>query len=156
MNIPDFTGSVSYIFLPSGSSAGDVGLALTQVFKLTSYVESAVKQWATVENSMTSVERAVEYTNLDQESTEGKEVESWPSKGSIRFEKVSLCYEGCKIPILKGINFEVKPREKVGIVGRTGAGKSSVITVLYRLYEHEGTVDIDGVDTKILNLEFLR
>lgn len=144
-----------YSFL-LGSSAGNVGLALTQVFKLTQYVESTVKQLAKVETSMTSVERAVEYTTLVQESKNGTEVENWPSKGAIRFEKVTLTYEGCKTPILRGIHFDIKPKERVGIVGRSGAGKSSIITVLYRLYEFEGLVDIDGVSTKSLSLEFLR
>lgn len=115
-----------------------------------------MKLWADVESSMTSVERAVEYTNLEQESRQGDEVANWPSEGAIRFEKVQLSYEGCKTPILKGIHFEAKPREKIGIVGRTGAGKSSIITVLYRLYEFDGTVEIDGVDTKTLRLDFLR
>lgn len=139
-----------------GSSAGNVGLALTQIFRLTTYVEITIRMWADVESSMTSVERAVEYTELKQETKEGKEIEKWPSRGAIKFEKVTLCYEGCKTAILKGINFEVNPREKIGIVGRTGAGKSSIITVLYRLYEFEGKVEIDGVDTNILTLEFLR
>lgn len=138
------------------SSAGNVGLALTQVFRLTTYVEFAIRMWADLEVSMTSVERALEYTNLTHESVDGIEVENWPSKGAISFEKVTLSYEGCKTPILKGINFDVRPGEKIGIVGRTGAGKSSIITVLFRLYEFEGKVDIDGVDIKVLTLSFLR
>lgn len=109
-----------------------------------------------LENSMTSVERASEYTNLPQESKEGDTLENWPSRGAIRFEKVNLCYEGCKTSVLKGISFDVKAQEKIGIVGRTGAGKSSIITVLYRLYEFEGKVEIDGLDTKKISLEFLR
>lgn len=112
--------------------------------------------WADVEYSMTSVERAVEYTELDQETKEGNEIDNWPNKGAIKFERITLCYEGCKTAVLRGISFDVKPGEKVGIVGRTGAGKSSIITVLFRLYEFDGKVEIDGVDSKSLSLAFLR
>lgn len=119
-------------------------------------MEWAIRMWADLENSMTSVERAVEYTALKQESKTGHKISNWPSKGSIKFKNINLCYEGSKTSVLKGISFDVKPREKIGIVGRTGAGKSSIITVLYRLYDFEGIIEIDGVDTKSISLEFLR
>lgn len=105
---------------------------------------------------MTSVERATEYTTLKADSKDGEIIQNWPLKGSMKFENIDLCYEGSKTSVLKGISFDVKPQEKVGIVGRTGAGKSSIITVLFRLYEFEGKVEIDGVDTKTLSLKFLR
>lgn len=105
---------------------------------------------------MTSVERSLEYVNLEQESCEGETVENWPSQGALRFEKIIVYYDGSKTPVLKGITFDIKPRETVGIVGRTGAGKSTVINALYRLYDFEGAVYIDGVDTKSLTLESLR
>lgn len=139
-----------------GSSAGKVGLALTQVFKLTSFVELAVRKWTFLENNMISVERAIEYTAAKQERKEGKVIMNWPIEGHIRFENIVLCYEGSKTPILKGIHFNVKPKEKIGIVGRTGAGKSSIISILYRMYEYDGMVMIDGVDIKTLSLEVLR
>lgn len=112
--------------------------------------------WADVESSMTSVERAVEYTKLAQETKEGTEVPDWPTQGGIKFEKVTLRYDGCKTPVLKEFSFVINPKDRIGIVGRTGAGKSSIITVLYRLYEFEGQIEIDGIDTTILTLEFLR
>lgn len=105
---------------------------------------------------MTSVERAMEYTNITQEAKCGETVDNWPSKGSIYFKEVSLRYLGCRNPVLKKVSFDVAPKEKIGIVGRTGAGKSSIISVLYRLYEFEGCIEIDGIDTKTLGLEFLR
>lgn len=143
-------------FFPSGASAGNVGLALSQVVMFTHMLEAAVRIWSELENNMTSVERAVEYSELRQETDKGEFVKGWPSKGAVQFENVSLCYEGCKVPVLKGISFDVRPREKIDVVGRTGAGKSSIISVLYRLYEFGGSIQIDGVDIKRLPLDFLR
>lgn len=105
---------------------------------------------------MTSVERAIEYTNVKQEKQEGTIIDNWPTKGAIKFEHVDLCYEGTKTSVLKGISFDIQPREKIGIVGRTGAGKSSIITTLFRLYDYEGTIEIDGMDTKTVALQHLR
>lgn len=141
---------------PVGVTAGDVGLALTQVLELTGYLEWAIRTWADLENSMTAVERALEYTSLEQEPKNGISLEKWPSEASITFEAVTLRYEGCKSPVLNEISFAVKSQEKIGIVGRTGAGKSSIITVLYRLYEFDGIVEIDGVDSKTVSMDSLR
>lgn len=139
-----------------GTTAGNVGLALNQVFQLTMGIDFAVRLWSDLETSMTSVERAGEYTTLEQEKKDGAVIKDWPTKGGIRFENVDLCYEGSRTSVLKKISFDIKPQEKVGIVGRTGAGKSSIITTLYRLYDFDGKIEIDGVDTKIVSLEYLR
>lgn len=119
-------------------------------------MDFAVRLWSDLETSMTSVERVDEYTILKQEKKDGAVIENWPTKGGIRFQNVDLCYEGCRTSVLKGISFDVKPQEKVGIVGRTGAGKSSIITVLYRLYEFDGVVEIDGIDSKTVSMDSLR
>lgn len=119
-------------------------------------IDFAVRLWSDLETSMTSVERAGEYTTLEQEKKDGDIIENWPSKGGIRFENVDLCYEGSRTSVLKKINLDIKPQEKVGIVGRTGAGKSSIITTLYRLYDFDGKIEIDGVDTKTVSMEYLR
>lgn len=143
-------------FFFSGTTAGNVGLALTQVFELAFSFEFCIKIWAEIETSMTSVERALEYTNVDQEVKCGKTVENWPSDGSISFKEVTLRYNACRNPVLKKLSFDVKPKENIGIIGRTGAGKSSIISVLYRLYEFDGHIEIDGRDIKTLGLEFFR
>lgn len=133
-----------------------MGLAITQVLKLTKNLKQTSKQWVSIESNMISVERAIEYTKFKQETKVGKVVPKWPSKGSITFENICLTYGERTASVLKNINFEINPGEQIGIVGRSGAGKSSLIAVLYRLYEFQGTVRIDGIDTKVMSLNYLR
>lgn len=81
----------------------------------------------------------------------------WPSEGVLEFVKVCLQYRDTLSPALKGISFKTRPGEKVGIVGRTGAGKSSLFLVLFRLVEaSQGRVLVDGVDLKYLDLQDIR
>ena len=82
--------------------------------------------------------------------------EDWPQEGAITFQNTSFQYSTELPMVLKNICFSAKPFEKIGIVGRTGAGKSSLLSVLYRLAEPYGEVVIDGVDTKTIGLHDLR
>lgn len=118
-------------------------------------VDWGVKQWAELENLMTSVERILEYTNVRNESTGGKKMENWPNEGNVEYENVSLSYNNREM-VLRNLSFKLCPKEKIGIVGRTGAGKSSIIFTLFRLYDWEGSIRIDGIDLKDLSLQFLR
>ena len=107
---------------------------------------------------MTSVERVVEYTELSPEPDQGKTTPSknWPQKGKIDFIKVSMKYSVDSPYVLRTLTWTVAPKEKIGIVGRTGAGKSSLISALFRLALVEGTIKIDDIDTKTLPLTSLR
>ncbi|XP_039479923.1 probable multidrug resistance-associated protein lethal(2)03659 [Drosophila santomea] len=150
-----------FIFPPS--SAADVGLAITQAMGLTSTVQWAVRQSTELENTMISVERVIDYEEIEAEGaleapTDEKPPESWPEHGKIEFDDLSLRYKPYEKTesVLKSLSFVIKPREKVGIVGRTGAGKSSLINALFRLSYNYGSVLIDDKDTSGMGLHDLR
>ncbi|KAL3282150.1 hypothetical protein HHI36_005345 [Cryptolaemus montrouzieri] len=136
--------------------AGDAGLVLTQATTLSHRLEWALSLLMILENSMTGVERLLEYTKIPRENTSGQELENWPEQGEIKFRDVSLTYRKKEEIVLKNLNFTIHPQEKIGVVGRTGAGKSSLIVTLFRIYDFEGHITIDDVNIKTLSLECLR
>nr|CAI5848020.1 unnamed protein product [Callosobruchus analis] len=145
-----------FLFFDKDTAAGDVGLTISKATAMAMIIQMALQQWAEIENLMTSVERVLEYTNLEVENKSGLEIDSWPTKGEITYVNVNLNYAKTKERVLKNISFSVKSKQKIGIVGRTGAGKSSIIATLFRLYNFEGQIYIDDVETKTLALKFLR
>ncbi|KAI8430158.1 hypothetical protein MSG28_000538 [Choristoneura fumiferana] len=141
--------------------ASSVGLAITQSISLTGIFQWGMRQSAEMENQMTSVERVLEYTKLPQEpalrsTPENRPLPDWPSEGRIDFDNLSLKYSPDGHYVLHRLQFNVQPREKIGIVGRTGAGKSSIIQALFRLAYLEGTILIDGLDISTIGLHDLR
>lgn len=138
---------------------GNVGLAVTQVMGMLGIVQWGIRQSSELENQMTSVERILEYTNLECErplKTEDKPPDNWPEYGEISFHDVNLKYTNDELPILRDVNFSIKPKEKVGIVGRTGAGKSSLLAALFQMARIEGSIFIDGVNIGVIGLHDLR
>ncbi|KAJ3659602.1 hypothetical protein Zmor_011284 [Zophobas morio] len=135
---------------------GEVGLAISQSFAVCIVLFFGMHKWVDLETQMTSVERAMEYTDIQKESKSGLEIKNWPTLGEIKYENVYLDIGNSKSSVLKNLNFHIKPNEKLGIVGRTGAGKSSIISALFRLYEIKGRIIVDGIDIKTLSLHFLR
>lgn len=140
---------------------GNVGLAITQSIGLTGMFQWGMRQSTELENQMTSVERILEYTDIEREGAletppEKKPPKSWPENGKVEFSRLYLKYAPEDQPVLCNLNFVVQPKEKIGIVGRTGAGKSSLISALFRLAETEGQILIDDVDNKDLGLHDLR
>jgi ATP-binding cassette subfamily C (CFTR/MRP) protein 4 len=117
-----------------------------------------MRQWGELDSRITSTERVLEYANLTPEMDEGRvsPPNSWPKKGKIIFRDVSLCYTPDTPPVLDGVSFEIRSGERIGIVGRTGAGKSSLVSVLFRLFDFEGEVIIDDINTKTISLNTLR
>lgn len=159
-----YIGIVTLSFFVMGSDGGNVGLAITQAMGMTGMVQWGMRQSAELENTMTAVERIVEYETVDPEApleasaADKKPPADWPAEGAVRFERVSLRYfpDTTSDCVLKELDFAIAPSEKVGIVGRTGAGKSSLINALFRLSYNEGSIVIDGRDTQSLGLHDLR
>ncbi len=82
---------------------------------------------------------------------------NWPESGRVEFENVYLKYRPTTEVVLKDLSFEVKPGEKIGIVGRTGAGKSTICLSLHRIMEiAQGYISVDGIDIRELELHQLR
>uniref|UniRef100_A0A182K606 Uncharacterized protein n=1 Tax=Anopheles christyi TaxID=43041 RepID=A0A182K606_9DIPT len=120
-----------------------------------------MRQTAELENQMTSVERVVEYAEVNPEPSlvsigKHKPPAGWPNNGGIRFEHFSLRYSAQSNLVLRNLNMSINAGEKIGIVGRTGAGKSSIIQALFRLAVNEGIIRIDSVDIGTLGLHDLR
>lgn len=152
---------------PTGLPGGDVGLVLSSVLVLIGLFQGFVRRTADFETQMVSCERVLEYgdlpseaplTNFEQNRICRNKLEEWPSEGSIKFRNVCVRYgdDPQAEPVLKNLSFEIKGGEKVGIVGRTGAGKSSLISILFRLVEPDGDIIIDNLDTQMLGLHELR
>uniref|UniRef100_A0A8D3B231 Multidrug resistance-associated protein 4 n=1 Tax=Scophthalmus maximus TaxID=52904 RepID=A0A8D3B231_SCOMX len=148
------------IYLRDGTVwPGAVGLALSYAVTLTGMFQWGVRQSAEIENMMTSVERVVEYAELESEApweTDKQPPQDWPKNGSITFDRVNFSYSASEPLVLKNLSVVFTSREKVGIVGRTGAGKSSLISALFRLAEPEGRIIIDDFLTSSLGLHTLR
>ena len=137
------------------------GLSVTYAIQISFFVKETVKAFGEMENSLNSVERVGEYSSLEQEAPRviehNRPPSHWPNKGEIKFENVVLSYAPELPPVLKGLDFEIRGGHKVGIVGRTGAGKSTVTLALFRFLELlEGSICIDGVDISRIGLYDLR
>uniref|UniRef100_A0A8C5FVQ0 Cystic fibrosis transmembrane conductance regulator n=1 Tax=Gadus morhua TaxID=8049 RepID=A0A8C5FVQ0_GADMO len=147
------------VLLRDNLGAGDVGLALSYAITLMGMFQWGVRQSAEVENLMTSVERVMEYTELESEApweTEKRPPLDWPSQGLVTFDGVNFSYSADGPVVLRNMNATFLPREKVGVVGRTGAGKSSLVSALFRLAEPQGKIYVDGILTSELGLHDLR
>ncbi|XP_037095749.1 multidrug resistance-associated protein 4-like isoform X1 [Syngnathus acus] len=147
------------LYFSDDMDPGKVGLALSYAVTLIAMFQWGVRQSAEIENMMTSVERVVEYAELKSEApweTDTKPPPDWPKRGSITFDSVNFSYSASEPLVLKDLTVVFKSKEKVGIVGRTGAGKSSLISALFRLAEPEGKITIDGFRTSDIGLHTLR
>ncbi|XP_061579415.1 ATP-binding cassette sub-family C member 4-like isoform X2 [Cololabis saira] len=147
------------LYLRDGLEPGGVALAMSYAVTLTGMFQWGVRQSAEIENMMTSVERVVEYAELEREAPWEMDKQppgDWPQTGSIIFDRVNFAYSASDPLVLKNLSVIFSSREKVGIVGRTGAGKSSLISALFRLAEPEGRIIIDGFQTSEIGLHSLR
>jgi ATP-binding cassette, subfamily C (CFTR/MRP), member 1 len=136
------------------------GLVLSYILGIVQMIQFTVRQLAEVENGMNAVERLQYYgTELEEEAplhtVEARK--SWPEKGEIVFDNVEMRYRANLPLVLQGLSIHVQGGERIGIVGRTGAGKSSIMSTLFRLVELSGGhITIDGVDISTIGLSDLR
>ncbi|XP_057665399.1 ATP-binding cassette sub-family C member 4-like isoform X1 [Diorhabda carinulata] len=149
------------IFKSEDTLSGSVGLVISQCLILTGMVQYGVFMTAQVAGNMISVERILQYTKLEKEGpfeslATKKPPRDWPSNGNIMFKNIYLRYSHELQPVLKNVNIDIRSREKIGIVGRTGAGKSSLIASLFRLAPIDGIISIDDIDTAEIGLDDLR
>ncbi|KAH8428477.1 ATP-binding cassette transporter YOR1 [Aspergillus melleus] len=138
----------------------EAGMVLSLMLGITQNFQFCVKEYAEVENDMNSVERMHHYaSNLEQEAPLelNKVTPSWPEKGRIVFDNVEMCYRAGMPPVLKGLTMDIRGGERIGIVGRTGAGKSSIMAALFRMTELSGgSIKIDDTDISRIGLHELR
>lgn len=136
------------------------GLIVSNSFQILLFFSIMSRFMGEVHDNMSAVQAARVMSNLPQEeeSEELEEVpQEWPSNGEISFDRVVMPYLPGKPPVLKGITFSIGAGEKVGVVGRTGAGKSSLIVALYRLAKiKKGDIEVDGLDCANVKLHTLR
>ncbi|XP_078738356.1 ATP-binding cassette sub-family C member 3-like, partial [Lampetra fluviatilis] len=138
-----------------------VGLSISYSLTVTQTLNWLVQQTCELETNIVAVERVREYSEEENEAAwvveETRPPEGWPSRGAVVFEDFAVRYRPGLRLVLQAISCSVLPGEKIGIVGRTGAGKSSLASCLFRLVEPaHGAIRIDGVDIARLGLHDLR
>ncbi|RJE27116.1 ABC transporter transmembrane region [Aspergillus sclerotialis] len=148
------------VLLPHMTSPGTIGLALNNVLGFNQALAILIDSWTQLETSLGAIARL---RNMEQtvksEHQEGEDSippETWPEQGAVELKNISASY-GPSIPVLREISMSILPGQKVGICGRTGSGKSSLLLSLLRLLSIDsGTITIDGYDLQTLPRELLR
>ncbi|KAK3576574.1 hypothetical protein CHS0354_011251 [Potamilus streckersoni] len=150
-----------FAVLSDSSTGGLVGLSISYALQFTTALNYMVRRAGELETNIVSVERIKEYTQLECEKEDNSHShllpKGWPTKGEIRFENYSTRYRNGLDLVLKELTCVIQGGEKVGIVGRSGAGKSSLALALFRLIEaSEGSIYIDGCKISDMALHDLR
>ena len=156
-----FSAGVFIILSLGKVDAGAAGMSLTYAMNFTENLLWLVRNYAINEQNMNSMERIKEYLEVDQEADEivkdNRPAPEWPSKGGVEFTNYSTRYRADLEPVLRNVSLTINPKEKVGIVGRTGAGKSSLTLAIFRALEADsGKIVIDDVDISKIGLKDLR
>ncbi|PVU90165.1 hypothetical protein BB559_004764 [Furculomyces boomerangus] len=141
-----------------------VALSMSYILTLVGMVQWCIIQSIEVETMFISVERNIEYTKIKPEEPQQQKglvnvvPQEWPDKGKIEIKKLNLAYSSNSNPVLKDITLSIESQEKIGIVGRTGAGKSSLVSSLFRLAEPypNGCIHIDDINISEITLKKLR
>ncbi|XP_026918631.1 ATP-binding cassette sub-family C member 2 isoform X7 [Acinonyx jubatus] len=159
-NLIVFFASMMMVIYRDTLSGDTAGFVLSNALNITQTLNWLVRMTSEVETNIVAVERINEYIKVENEApwvTDKRPPPGWPSKGEIQFNNYQLRYRPELDLILKGITCDIKSMEKVGVVGRTGAGKSSLTNALFRILEAAGgQIIIDGVDIASIGLHDLR
>ena len=141
-----------------GMNASLGGFALGFTLQYTEAVIFLLRNLSDVELGMNAVERIIEYSEIPIEDEGGDDAPAyWPSEGKVEVRDLVVGYAPDLPPVLRGLTFEIQPNERIGVVGRTGAGKSSLTLALFRFIEaREGSIQIDGLDISKIKLQDLR
>lgn len=141
-------------------AAGLAGLALSHAPGMADNISNLVRAFTSVETTMVAVERIAQYNAIHGEEpfiVKNTQPPSWPTSGHIVFSGVRMGYRPGLPDVLSDLHLSIRAREKVGIVGRTGAGKSSILVALFRMGDmRAGSIYIDGVDIATMQLAQLR
>lgn len=150
--------SAALIVSLRGVDAGTAGFALSFTMQITTAIGMVVRHYASLEQDLNSVERVREYAGLETERYEGRDAPAaWPSRGRIEVSDLVVRHAPHLPSVLQGISFRVEEGERVAVVGRTGAGKSSLVLALFRILEAaQGQIFVDGIDISQLKLQMLR
>lgn len=150
---------IFFPFFKDNFTPVEFGLLVNNSDKLEHWFFKIVTTYAIFEYSMISTERCLDYSKIKSERQEAalKTPEVWPVNGQIELKNYSAKYKPDNEVVLKDLSFKINPGEKVGVVGRTGSGKSTLCLCLFRILEaHEGQILIDGLDVSLIKLEDLR
>lgn len=153
---------VLVVRLRGSIAPGYVGLALLNVMGFSESLAWNVRQWTALETSIGAIARIknfAEFTPNENLACEDQDVpENWPASGAVSLRNVSAAYNNDSEPIIRGINMSIKPGEKIGVCGRSGSGKSSLIMTLFRLLEvtPESSLLVDGIDITRIPREIVR
>ncbi|KID89813.1 ABC transporter, transmembrane domain, type 1 [Metarhizium guizhouense ARSEF 977] len=154
-----FTTMVGAIVVGSSFvNAAMAGFTLSFALDFSGNMLMAIRGYASLELDMNAAERVIEYTEVETEDLGGEiPPASWPTTGTMEVKDLVVSYADDLPPVLKGISFDVKNNERIGVIGRTGAGKSSLTLALFRFLEaRSGQVFIDGIDISKIRLHDLR
>lgn len=156
-----FSAGVFVILSLGEIDPGSAGLSLSYAIGFAENILWLVRLYAMNEQNMNSVERIKEYLEVEQEAPaiveKNRPPQNWPDQGSVEFINFTTRYRADLDPVLRNLSFKIGAREKVGIVGRTGAGKSSLALALFRALEaEEGKILIDDIDIGLIGLRDLR
>lgn len=153
-----FVTVVAVVAVSGHVDAALAGFSLTFALRYSYRLSGLLQSMTSIELSFNATERVIEYSEIETEPEDGRDAPAaWPEEGKIEVENLSVAYKDTLPPVLKDLNFTIKPGERIGIIGRTGAGKSTLASVFFRLLKpREGCVRIDNIDIAELKLTHLR